>query len=357
MNLTILDAIFSHSFWSLTILNNTLKSIFFAVISLPIFLIVFKIIQSLLIHRFEKFAKRTKTDIDDTFVKIIQSLRPGFYVFLSLYLSIRFLTLNGVVLKIVNVILIILVTYQAVLALQILINYILIKLIKQEEDKSTDAAIALAGKVIKYVLWLFGGLLILSNLGVNVTSLVAGLGIGGIAIALALQNILSDLFSSFAIYFDKPFQVGDFIIIDKHKGTVQHIGIKTTRIKSIDGEEIIIPNKKLTSAQVRNFKKMEERRVVVSFGVVYQTKTSQLRKIPRLIKTIIKNIKDAKIDRINFKAFGPSSLDFELVYFVETNKYKKYMGINEKVLLKIKEEFEKQGIEFAYPTQTVYLNS
>ena len=195
----------------------------------------------------------------------------------------------------------------------------------------------------------------LSNLGINVTSLVAGLGVGGIAIAFALQNILNDLFSSFAIYFDKPFVVGDFIKIGEHAGTVEKVGIKTTRIRSTTGEELIISNRELTSARVQNFKRLNERRSIFTIGVVYETTAEKLRRIPSIIQTIIESQSLNRFDRVHFKTFGDFSLNFEVSYYVQTTDYKKFMDTQEIVNLKIVEAFEKEGISMAYPTQTIYL--
>jgi small-conductance mechanosensitive channel len=349
-----LPQIFQSQLWSYTIFNNNLKDLFIATVSLFIFLAIFKILQNVIIRRLEKLAKRTKTDLDDTFIKIVNSLKPPFYFFLSFYLALRFLNLPQTAQKFIDFILIIWVVVQALIAVQILINYAVSKW-AGKKDTSTQAAVSLISRLVKYTLWLLGALLVLANMGVNVTSLVAGLGIGGIAIALALQNILGDLFSSFAIFFDKPFQVGDFIIMDQYKGTVQHIGIKTTRVKSLDGEEIIIPNKKLTSGNLRNFKKMEERRVSFTLGVVYETPTIKLRKVPKIIKEIITKVAYARFDRAHFKEFADFSLNFGVVYFVESQDYKKYMDIHQTILFQIKQEFEREGIVMAYPTQTVYL--
>jgi MscS family membrane protein len=177
----------------------------------------------------------------------------------------------------------------------------------------------------------------------------------GVAIAFAFQNILEDLFSSFAIVFDKPFKIGDFIIVGDKLGVVEKIGIKTTRIKSLQGEEIVISNKELTSAQVRNFKKMETRRISFSFGVTYQTPTEKLKGIPKTVESIIEETDNVRFDRAHFNEFGDSALLFEVVYYVEGNDYNMYMDAQQQINLKIKESFEKDGIEMAYPTQTIFL--
>ena len=200
-----------------------------------------------------------------------------------------------------------------------------------------------------------GLLLILSNLGFDITTLIASLGIGGVAIALAVQSILSDLFNSLSIYVDKPFTVGDFIIVGDHMGTVQKIGLKTTRIQALQGEEIVISNSELTSSRVRNFKQMQKRRIVFAFGVTYDTSTEKVKKIPEMVKNAIDPLEKAEYDRAHFKNFGDSSLDFEVVYYVLTGDYTEYMDIQQSINLRIMEEFEKEGIEMAFPTRTVHL--
>ncbi|MCX7765301.1 MAG: mechanosensitive ion channel family protein, partial [Candidatus Sumerlaeia bacterium] len=183
-----------------------------------------------------------------------------------------------------------------------------------------------------------------------------GLGIGGVAVALAAQAILGDLFSYFAILFDRPFEVGDFIIIGDLSGTVEYIGLKTTRIRSINGEQVVIANTDLTNSRIRNYKRMERRRVVFRIGVRYETNLEQLKEIPVLIKNIISQIPEATFDRAHFFSYGDFSLVFEIVYFVNDRDYYKYMDIQQQINLKIKEEFARRQIKFAYPTQTVYLS-
>lgn len=214
----------------------------------------------------------------------------------------------------------------------------------------------LLSNAFKIVLWVGAVVLLLSNLGYNVTSIIAGLGIGGIAVALALQNILSDIFSSISIYFDKPFKVGDFVTINGYSGTIKRIGIKSTRIQALQGEEVVMSNNELTQARIQNFGSMDRKRVVLPLGVIYQTTHQQLKKIPSILKKIIDEQDGATFDRSNFESYGDSSLNFETVYYIESSDYAHYMNIQEGVNLKIFEEFEKEKIYFAYPTQTLFLD-
>jgi small-conductance mechanosensitive channel len=319
------------------------------------FIVVFKIFQFLILKKLESLAKITKTDIDDILIEVVRSVRPTFYSFIAFYLAIQFLVLSDIVSKAVGIILVIWVFYQVIASVQILINKLIEKKMESGENATTRSALNLLGQLAKGALWAMGILMILSNLGVNVSSLIAGLGIGGIAIAFALQNILGDLFSSFALYFDKPFEVGDFILVGSDMGTVEKIGIKTTRLRALQGEELVISNRELTSARVQNYKKMEERRIVFAFGVTYQTPTEKLKEIPSTVKHIIESLAYTRFDRAHFKSFGDSALNFEVVYYIETSEYAKYMDAQQNINLKLAEAFEKDGIDFAYPTQTIYL--
>lgn len=225
---------------------------------------------------------------------------------------------------------------------------------KAGEAASTRTLLRLL-PVIKFFLWVLGVIFILDNLGFKVSTVIAGLGIGGIAVALAAQAVLGDLFSYFAILFDKPFEEGDFIIEGEYMGTIEHIGIKTTRIRSLSGEQLVFSNSDLTTARIRNYKRMQRRRVVFRLGVVYQTKQEELKAIPGVIKGIIGSLENTEFDRAHFLSFGDFSLLFEVVYYVLSSDYNVYMDIQQDINFRIREEFENSGIEFAYPTQTLYV--
>lgn len=247
---------------------------------------------------------------------------------------------------------------ETVRALQTIINYTVKNIISKHSDgkKAVDGhAIKIFGIIIKVLVWIGAVILILQNLGFNVSSLVAGLGIGGIAIALAIQNILGDLFSAFSMYIDKPFEVGDFIVVGEQMGVVKKIGIKTTRITALQGEEIIIANHDLTSSRIQNFKKMQKRRVEFAFGVLYETPKERLEKISKIVQDIIDKNNLIEFDRVHFKNFGDYSLNFEVVYYVLTDDYNKYIDIQQEINFALFEKFKKEGIGFAYPTRTVYV--
>jgi small-conductance mechanosensitive channel len=208
--------------------------------------------------------------------------------------------------------------------------------------------------ILNGVLWTMGLIFLFDNLGFNVTAVLTGLGVGGIAIALAAQTILGDIFNYFVIFFDQPFQLGDFIIVDDKMGTVEYIGIKTTRLKSLQGEQIIFANSNLTNSRIHNYKRMNERRILFKFGVVYETGSEKLSLIPAIVKRTISESANTRFDRAHFAAYGASSLDFEVVYYILSADYNSYMDTQQAINLSIYMEFENQNIQFAYPTMTVH---
>lgn len=223
------------------------------------------------------------------------------------------------------------------------------------EDAGAVAAMDVVSFLVKVSVWAFVFLLVLDNLGVNITALVAGLGVGGIAVALAAQNIISDLFASLSIVLDRPFVLGDFLIIDSFYGNVEKVGLKTTRIRSLSGEQLVFSNNDLLNSRIRNFGQMVERRIVFKVGVVYQTPYEKLAELPQIVEDIIIKQDSARFDRAHFQSFGDYSLNFEIVYYVTSSDYKLYMDIQQAVNLEICRRFAEAGIEFAYPTQTLFV--
>jgi small-conductance mechanosensitive channel len=237
------------------------------------------------------------------------------------------------------------------------IRYFIFQRLKEKEDNEARQKQANGlFLILTITIWILGFVFLLDNLGYNIGALIAGLGIGGIAIALAAQTILGDLFSYFVIYFDKPFEIGDFIGFDNKAGSVEYIGLKTTRIRTPAGEQLICSNKDLTDSRVHNYRRMERRRVAFKIGVVYQTSANIIKEIPELVKNIIEQVQDVQFDRAHFMNLGQSTLDFEFVYFILTPDYTVFMNRQQEILLSIFETFERKKISFAYPTQTLFLN-
>lgn len=225
-------------------------------------------------------------------------------------------------------------------------------------EKIDTTLLILIKRLVKISVWVLLALMTLQNLGFNVSTLIAGLGIGGIAVAFALQNILSDIFASFSIFFDKPFEIDDYIVVGQNKGVVKHIGIKTTRITSLEGQEVVIPNKELTETVVENYGRIKNRRVSLKIGVEYSISNEKLKKAIKIITEAIKAEKQVdKIDWVVFKSFGDSALIIEAVYYLTDFNYLTYLATQEKINFAIKQGFEKESIEFAYPSQTIYLKN
>lgn len=229
--------------------------------------------------------------------------------------------------------------------------------VERRFDAEADPSRRTGATVVKLmgllVVWALVLLSILANVGVDVTALVAGLGVGGIAVALALQNVLGDLFASVSILLDKPFVVGDFISVGDFQGTVEAIGLKTTRVRSLGGEEIVFANNDLLTSRVRNFKRMQERRIVLSFGVTYDTPVAKVERIPGMVRQIVEPLEGVRLDRAHFSGFGESSLDFEVVYFVDVPDFQVYMDRQEAINLALLRRFTQEKIDFAFPTRTI----
>ncbi|MFD0985706.1 mechanosensitive ion channel family protein [Methyloligella solikamskensis] len=219
------------------------------------------------------------------------------------------------------------------------------------------SAISLMQALARVTIWSLALLLILDNVGFDITALIAGLGIGGVAVALAAQNVLGDLFSSLAIVLDRPFEVGDFIIFGDQQGNVEKIGIKTTRIRSLSGEQIVCANSDLITSRIHNYKRMAERRIVFHIGIVYDTTPDKLEAIPSIIEDVVENTERARFDRAHFATYGDSSLNFEIVYYVLSEDYSVYMDVQQAINFGIFRTFGEQGIDFAFPTRTLHLQA
>jgi small-conductance mechanosensitive channel len=307
--------------------------------------------------RLKKWAESTETTVDDLLVNAVEkSLVPIFY-FGVLYAAMHMLVLSAEFRKGLKIAAIVLFTLLAVRAITSAVNFGLRSYLKKSDDlERGEKQLRGIRVLINFTIWGLALIFLLDNLGVKISAVVAGLGIGGVAVALAAQAVLGDLFSYFVIFFDKPFEVGDFIIVGDKMGAVEQVGIKTTRLRAIGGELLVFSNTDLTNSRVHNFKKMERRRVVFKLGVIYQTPFEKLKAIPQMVKDIIAGQEDAAFDRGHFASYGDSSLDFEFVYYVTGADYAKYMDIQQAINLAIFEAFEKEGIEFAYPSQTLFVS-
>lgn len=336
--------------------GNTVAAYLTACVALLGSFLIINIIVKHLVNRIKKLSEKTTTTIDDFLVTVLEKLAVPFLYILAVYISVKSLTWHPYFEKGINYIeLAVVMIFAARLTIMFAQYGFKEYLTKSGNDVTLERSLQGMLVVVKILVWGGAAILLLDNLGFKISAVIAGLGIGGVAVALAAQTILKDLFSYFSIIFDHPFKIGDFIIIGDLMGTVEHIGIKTTRIRSLGGEMLIFSNSDLTDSRVRNYKLMEKRRVVFKLGVVYETPTDMLKEIPKILEDMIKKIKDTVFDRAHFFSYGDFSLIFEIVYYVIGPDYNKYMDIQQEINIKIREEFEKRGIQFAYPTQTLYV--
>lgn len=318
---------------------------------------MFQLLRLLVIKRLTNLSKKTKLTIDDLLMSIIASLDSFFYIVLSFYLSTRFIKLTDNE-RTIRWFYVAVFSFYAIKATTNIVNYIAQQYIKKEKAKgeNTDTSvIRVLTVIINVSIWLISIIILLQNAGVNVSAVVAALGVGGIAIGFALQSVLTDLFAYFSIFFDKPFKVGDFITFADKSGEVEKIGIKTTRVKTLQGEQLVVPNTMLTESEVNNYKKLKERRVFFDIGVTYQTPYEKVKGIPKLVEKCMKGIDLVRFDRAHFREYGDSALIFEVVFYVDSDDYLIYMDKRHQVNLNILKEFEKAKIDFAYPTQTLFV--
>ncbi|MDE3253434.1 MAG: mechanosensitive ion channel, partial [Bacteroidota bacterium] len=263
-----------------------------------------KIARHLLMGKIKKWAEKTKTSFDDFVVTIVEKSVLPFLAILCIYWSLQWLD-NPPKPHWEEVAMLLVTTYFILLTLTAAVQYFAMSFLKTQEDGATKQKQARGLLIIlKFVIWAMGIMFLLDNLGYNISTIIAGLGIGGIAIALAAQTILGDLFSYFVILFDRPFEIDDFIVVDDLAGVVEYIGVKTTRIRTLSGEQLICSNKNLTDSRIHNFKRMERRRVVLSIGVTYQTPADVLASIPPMVKKIISLQSNVFYDRGHFSGFG-----------------------------------------------------
>jgi len=329
-------------------------SIIIFLLAMSIGWIVYSFFKKYLIH----WAKETETKIDDQILLNIKAPIILLALLLGLHyglLPLSFLNPYSVILsQLFSVAQILVATFIIIRVLNVLISWFGER--AKREKRMSEHLLSILKQVIRAIVYLFAIFAIMVVYNINLSGVVVGLGVGGIAIALALQNILGDAFSAFLIYFDRPFEVGDFIVVDDYSGTVKKIGIRSTRLQLLQGEELVISNRELTTTSIQNFKKLRKRRVVFKFGVAANTPLDKLKKIPVIIERIIKNAKLVEFDRAHFTEFGDFSLNFEVVYYMKTPDYTKYMDARQEINFAIMEAFEKENIVMPFPTQTIFLD-
>lgn len=302
------------------------------------------------------FAARTQTHLDDVILLLVKKIKMIIVAIIAAYLAQKALLIPENLTQVLRIAAISAVFLQVALWGNAVIAFYLSMTTQRagQQDVNISARRALAF-LSRLILWSLVFTLLLENLGVRLSPLLAGIGIGGIAVALALQNILGDLFCYVAIIMDKPFVAGDFLVIDNLMGTVERIGLRTTRLRSLSGELLVFVNHDLVGSRVHNYKTLRERRIVMKFGVVYETTLEKLRRIPQIVKDIFARMDQTRLDRVHFAQLGDSSLGFEVAYYVLTDDYNTYMDAQQEVNLSLMEQFGKEGIDFAYPTQTLHI--
>jgi small-conductance mechanosensitive channel len=343
--------------WDSIWLGNTILNWLIAIGIVIVSWSLIRIGRLVIFRRFKRFSTRTRNTLDDFIVQISEgALIPALYLG-ALYGGVSYLTLNPRIDKLLHVAVMVVITFIIIKTITSALNYLINNALGNNpedlERKKHARGIII---IINIVLWILALVFLVNNLGYNITSVVTGLGIGGVAIALASQAILGDLFNYFVIFFDKPFEVGDFIIVDDKMGAIEYIGVKSTRIRTLSGEQLICSNTNLVNARIHNYKRMEKRRVSFTFGIPYSTSPEKVARIPIMVKEIILKQETTTFDRAHFSAFGQFSLTFEVVYFILSPDYNLYMDRQQAIYLDILNMFKKEGINFALPTQTLMIN-
>lgn len=321
-------------------------------------LVVCRTIMAVVHGRAKRVVERFKADWARGVVDLLAATRSWFLLVVSLYVGTLVLDLPEQTKSIAQSAAVMALVLQGAVWGSVLIKFWLNRYVKArlDSDAASVTTMTALGVLAQTALWSIAALLILDNFGIEVTALIAGLGIGGIAVALAAQNVLGDLFASLMIVLDKPFVLGDFIIVGDFMGTVEKIGLKTTRIRSLSGEQLIFANNDLLQSRLRNLKRMSERRIEFSIGVTYQTPYEKTAAIPQMIREAVESNDQVRFGRSHFKAYGDSALVYETVYHVTVPEYDTYMDVQQNVNLSLFKRFAEEGIEFAYPTQTVFLH-
>jgi small-conductance mechanosensitive channel len=345
------------SFWEISFWGNSVKDWSIA-LGITVFCFCGAVLlRRIVLKRLQRLASKTNSNLDDFVIGLLQrSVMPILYVF-AVYFGLQYLKLPPQADRMFHIAVLAVTVFFSINIIISIISYSFQQFTPGKDKNSAQAKQAKGILlIIKIVLWVIGTVFLVDNLGYNITTIVTGLGIGGIAIALAAQTILGDLFSYLVIFFDKPFEAGDFIVIGDKSGVVEHIGIKTTRLKTLGGEQLIMSNTDLTNSRVQNFKRMEQRRVVLAIGVTYETSVEHIKQIPQIIREIIEAEQDVKFDRAHFSGFGDFSLNFEIVYYILTSDYVQYMNSQQAINHAILERFATENIDFAYPTQKLVLS-
>ena len=337
--------------------GNTVNEYLTALGFFAVLILIVLIIRQITFIRLNKWSIKTHVTLDEKIVVGIRKIVVPLLLYSSFYAAVKSLNLRPDFAKTFHLISAIIFTYFFIRVIVSIFKLMLHSYLRAKgEPELRKKQLSGIISVASFFIWVTGFLFLLDNLGFQISTIIAGLGIGGIAIALAAQAILGDLFNYFVIFLDHPFEIGDFITVDDKRGTVEHIGIKSTRVRSLSGELIVFSNTNLTSSRVHNFKRMVSRRIAFKFILTFQTNCSQLEKVPQYIKEIITSIPDTTFDRSHLFNIGDTGLIFETVYFVNTSDYNKFMDIQQDINIKIIKKFEESGISFSNPAKAFITN-
>lgn len=336
--------------------NNTVQEYLVVAGIILLSMVIMKLIKEVIIKRVRAAASRTESTVDDFIIDGVDRFALPIVQFGVIYWGLQLLYLSDRTVNILEVAVTIVTTYFVIRFISSVILMLLQSKIRREERGEMKIK-ELGGLmlIVNIVIWIIGIVFILDYLGKPVGTIIAGLGIGGIAIALAAQNILGDLFNYFVIYFDRPFEVGDFIVFDDKMGTVEYLGIKTTRIRALSGEQLVVGNSNLTSARIHNFKRMINRRIVFTINVDFRTSLEKVKLIPGILRQVVEEQKPILFDRAHFSAYGDWSLKFEVVYSVLSDNFNTYMDIQQNINFRIREELEKRDIYMVSTPHTSYI--
>jgi small-conductance mechanosensitive channel len=338
-------------------LSNAIADYAIAIAILVIGFIAVAIVRTIILSRMKRWATRTAVPLDERLIQLIERPAVRLLYLGVIYVAVGNLTLHPILERVLDVVCIIVATVLVVSVLCSVLEYsVRAYWFDRRESAALEQTFSALLPALKIVIWAIGVVFLLSNLGFDISAVIAGLGIGGLAVALAAQGVLADLFSYFSILLDRPFEIGDFILVGDFIGTVEKIGITTTRLQSLTGEGLVISNTDLTASRIKNFKRMKRRRITFALGVTYETTHEQMKGIPAVIKEIVDRTEGVSFDRAHFLSYGDFSLNYEVVYYVETPDFGVYADAQQQINLDLKEAFEARGIEFAYPTQVLYLN-
>ena len=314
------------------------------------------LIERYVLRAFARFAGDTQTSVDDLVAHVLGETKFGLVLFVALFIASLALELDPAVALVIRRAAVIAIVVQGGIWASAAIAFWVTRFtsLMAGEDAEAVTMMSALSFVGRLAVWSVSLLLILDNLGVEVAALLAGLGIGGIAVALAAQNVLGDLLASLSIILDKPFVIGDFLVVGEYQGSVERIGLKTTRLRSLGGEQLVVGNSDLINARIRNLGRMADRRGSLKLGVTYDTPRELLARIPGWIEEIVGAREAVRFDRCHLTGFADSAIEFDTVFYMTVPEYDRFLDAKQTILLAIHERFDRHGVAFAYPTRVVY---